>query len=189
MVEKNNRPVLEVVNSAQKPSSKKTSTSGGNGGIGSSKAQRFGEYSILNGAFHQRKAVRSGEDGNGFVEFPLCDFTCRIVEEVTQDDGLADATFLRIEGRRANGALLPLVDVPAKSFYSSQGNWANEHWGTLPFIYPGAAKKDNLRACIHLFSQLSGDVPRRTVFKFTGWKKIDDTWHYLTGSGLLLAVV
>jgi hypothetical protein len=185
MTQKDKRPVLEVVNSAKKPDGKTSGkTSGGSGGNGSSKTQKFGEYVIKNGAFYQVKSVKAGADGgNGIIEFPLCDFTCRIIEEVTQDDGLDDTTFLRIEGQRANGSLLPLVDVPAKSFYSSQGNWANEHWGTLPFIYPGAAKKDNLRACIHLFSQLNGDVPRRRVFRFTGWKKIDDAWHYLTGSG------
>lgn len=181
-----NKPLLEIVKNTKKPTGTKTGNSGGSGGNGSSKTQKFGEYVVKNGAFHQVKTVKAGPDGSsGVIEFPLCDFTCRIVEEVTQDDSLADTTFLRIEGRRANGALLPLVDVPAKSFYASQGNWANEYWGTLPFIYPGAAKKDNLRACIHLFSQLNGDVPRRQVFRFTGWKKIDDTWHYLTGSGAI----
>lgn len=192
MSKEDKRPVLELVDSAKKPPAKITPNKtggkgGGSGGSGANKEQRFGDYLVKYGAFYQTKAVRDGPDGSGTVEFPLCDFTCRIVEEITSDDGLVDATFLRIEGRRANGALLPLVDVPAKSFYSSQGNWANEHWGTLPFIYPGAAKKDNLRACIHLFSQLNGDVPRRTVFMFTGWKKINDKWHYLTGSGAITA--
>lgn len=187
MTQQSNRPVLEVVNSAKKPTAKKPGNTGGSGGNGANKEQRFGDYLIKHGAFYQAKAVKAGPDGSGTVEFPLCDFTCRIAEEITSDDGLADATFLRIEGQRANGALLPLVDVPAKSFYSSQGNWANEYWGTLPFIYPGAAKKDNLRACIHLFSQLKGDIPRRTVFKFTGWKKFDEQWRYLTGSGAITA--
>ncbi|MGZ8906882.1 MAG: cell wall-binding protein [Methylobacter sp.] len=109
------------------------------------------------------------------------------MEEIIADDGLTDAAFLRVEGRRADGVALPLVDVPTKSFYSTQGNWANEHWGTLPFIYPGAAKKDNLRACIHLYSRLEEDVARRCIFKYTGWKKIDDRWHYLTGSGAITA--
>jgi hypothetical protein len=187
MTQKSNRPVLEVVNSAKKPTGKKPGNSGGNGGgSNANQEQRFGDYLIRNGAFHQVKAVRNGEDRTT-VEFPLCDFTCKIMEEITSDDGLADATFLRIEGRKINGVPLPMVDVPAKNFYSSQGNWANDHWGTLPFIYPGAAKKDNLRACIHLYSQLNGDVPRRTVFKYTGWKKLDDQWHYLTGSGAITA--
>jgi len=184
------RPILEVVNSAKKPAGKKSGNTGGNGGnngSGSNESQRFGDYIVKNGAFHQIKTVRTGEDGNGTVEFPLCDFTCRIVEEIIAEDGLTDAAFLRVEGRRADNVTLPLVDVPAKSFYSSQGNWANEYWGTLPFIYPGAAKKDNLRAAIHQYSRLQGEIIRRSVFKFTGWKKINDKWHYLTGSGAITA--
>lgn len=158
MDNKANPPVLKVVNSAKKTTAKKNSNTSGNGGSGSSKALKFGDYTIKNGAFYQIKAVRTGPDGDGFVEFPLCNFTCKIIEEINHDDGLVDSSYLRIEGRRADNVPLPLVDVPAKSFYASMGNWPNEHWGTTPFIYPGAAKKDNLRAAIHLYSNLNGDV-------------------------------
>jgi len=185
-----NKPLLKIVKDATKPASKKPGNTGGNGsgGSGSStKLLKFGDYAIKNGAFHQIKAVRAGPEGDGFVEFPLCDFTCKIVEEIVQDTGLEDSSFLRIEGRRADNVPLPLVDVPAKNFYSSQGNWVNEFWGAAPFIYPGAAKKDNLRAAIHLYSRLNGDVPRRVIYKFSGWKKINDLWHYLTGSGAITA--
>jgi len=166
----NKRPVLEVVGSAKKPTAK-TGGGGAGSGSGASKVEKFGDYSVKYGAFHQVKAVRAGGDGDGFVEFALCNFTCKIIEEINQDDGLADSTFLRLEGRRNDGLPLPVVDVPAKSFYSSLGNWPNEHWGTTPFIFPGPAKKDNLRAAIHLYSNLNGDIPRRTVYKFTGWKR------------------
>jgi len=186
MASKAKPPILAVVNSA-KSTAKKPGNTGGNGGSGSSKALKFGDYTIKAGAFYQIKAVRTGPDGDGFVEFPLCNFTCKIVEEINHDDGLVDSSFLRIEGRRNDNVPLPLVDVPANSFYASMGNWPNEHWGTTPFIYPGAAKKDNLRAAIHLYSNLNGDVPRRVIYKYTGWKKIKDAWHYLTGSGAITA--
>lgn len=184
MTKPENKPVLELIQTAKKPTKKNGSGSGG--GSSANQEQRFGNYLIRNGAFHQSKAVRNGEDRTT-VEFPLCDFTCRIIEEITSDDGLSDASYLRIEGKRSNGVALSVADVPAKNFFSSQGSWVNDHWGTSPFIYPGAAKKDNLRACIQLYSRLSGDVPRRTIFKFTGWKKIDEQWHYLTGSGAITA--
>jgi Putative cell wall binding repeat len=172
------------VNSENKPATRKT---GANGKNGNTSNDRFGDYIIKNGAFYQVKAVRAGKDGDGFVEFALCDFTCKIVEEIKHDDGLIDSSYLRIEGRRADKMPLPLVDVPAKSFYSSMGNGPNEHWGTTPFIYPGVAKKDNLRAAIHLYSNLKGDVPRRVIYKYTGWIKIKNDWHYLTGSGAITA--
>ncbi|WP_150047323.1 cell wall-binding protein [Methylomonas rhizoryzae] len=184
-------PVLEVVKGAKSPKAtqtKPTGSSGGGTGSGSKKALRFGEYGIENGAFVQFKMMRiEGSSDRAENSFPLCDFTCRVVEEVIADDGLTDTSFLRLEGRRADGVALPLVDIPAKSFYATQGNWANEYWGTLPFIYPGAAKKDNLRACIQLYSRLEVDIPRRTIYRFTGWKKFDNEWRYLTGSGAIAA--
>lgn len=177
--------VLEVVQNAQKP--KPGGGSGSGTGRGSDRPERFGEYLIKGGAFHQSKAVKAGPDGSGFVEFALCDFACKIVEEVTAEDGLTDAAYLRIEGRRADGLPLPAGDVSAKSFFSSQGNWANELWGTRVMVLPGNAKRDNLRAAVHLYSRLSGDIPRRTVYRYTGWRKIDAEWHYLTGSGAITA--
>ncbi|MBF6648951.1 cell wall-binding protein [Methylobacter sp. BlB1] len=183
MTNKTEKPVLEIVKGATKPTTKKT----GGSGPGKEAAQHFGDYAIISNAFHQIKSVRTGPDGQGFVEIPLCDFVCQIIEEVTQDDGLQDQSFLRIEGRRKDGLSLPMVDVPANKFYSTQANWVNEHYGTLAFVYPGASKRDNLRAAIHLYSKLQGDVPRRRVFRYTGWKRINDQWHYLTGSGAITA--
>ena len=43
----------------------------------------------------------------------------------------------------------------------------------------------NLRNCIHQYSMQYADIPSNKVYKFTGWKKIDDKWHYLTGSGAI----
>ncbi len=184
-------PILEVVKSAKTPKAnqaKPTGSGSGGTGSGSKKAARFGEYGIENGAFVQFKMMRiEGTSDRAENSFPLCDFTCRIVEDVIADDGLTDTGFLRLEGHRADGKPLPLVDIPAKAFYATQGNWVNEAWGTLPFIYPGNSKKDNLRACIELYSKLEGDIPRRTIYRYTGWKKINDEWQYLTGSGAITA--
>jgi hypothetical protein len=182
-MDKQKPPILSIINSAKRVNGKKPKTlgSGSGGGYKSSNALNFGDYFIYEGAFWQKK--KTADDG--LAEFPLCNFTCKIVEEITNDDGLADSSFLRIEGRRSDNVPLPMQDVPAKSFYSSLGNWPNEHWGTTPFIYPGAAKKDNLRAAVHLFSTLNADVPRRVIYSYTGWKKINDAWHYLTGSGAI----
>jgi Putative cell wall binding repeat len=183
-----NPPILEVVKAAKKPKSsnnKTTGNSSGGNGRCSKPPERFGEYLIKNGSFHQSRAVKAGPDGSGFVEFALCDFACKIVEEVTAEDGLNDASFLRIEGRRGDGLPLPAADIPAKSFFSSQGSWANEAWGSRVLVYPGTAKKDNLRAAVHQYSRLTGDIPRRVIYKFTGWKKIDGHWHYLNANGAI----
>ena len=91
-------PVLEVVKGAKSPKAtqtKPTGSGGGGTGSGSKKAQRFGEYGIENGAFVQFKMMRiEGSSDRAENSFPLCDFTCRIVEEVIADDGLTDTSLL-----------------------------------------------------------------------------------------------
>jgi hypothetical protein len=185
MASEADKPVLALVNDAKKPPSNKKSGSGNGGGMDKGKNKRFGEYEIINHAFYQIKAVRSGGDGGGFVEIPLCDFTCRIIEEITNDTGLEDSAFLRIEGVRNDGLKLPIVEVPATKFYSSQANWVGEFYGVSAFVYPGNSKKDNLRAAIHLYSKLDGDIPKRHVYQYTGWKKFNEQWFYLSGSGAI----
>lgn len=181
-------PVLEVVKGAKPAEPAKTTKkgSGGGAGKGSANVVRFGEYGIEDGRFVQFKLMRTqGGSDRSEGSFPLCDFTCRIIEEIVADNGLSEANFLRIEGKRADGVPLPPVDVPTKAFFTSQGSWANDYWGTLPFIYPGNAKKDNLRACIQLYSGLDGNIPRKTTYQFIGWKKMESGWQYLHGGGAI----
>lgn len=161
-------PILEVVKNSNKPDKKNSE----------SKLKRFGTYQVVNNAFFQIKSTKDGE-----VEIPLADFVCQILEEITHDDGLEDKAILRISGTRQDGLTLPEVEIQATKFYSSTGNWANEAWGTKVFIYPGSQKKDNLRAAILLYSRLKGDIPNKQVYGYTGWKRINDDWYYLTGSG------
>ncbi|WP_404355576.1 cell wall-binding protein [Methylotuvimicrobium sp. KM1] len=176
--------VIDLVNKPKKP--KKPGNSGGSGtGSGSKAEKRFGDYAIINNAFHHIKSVRSGPDGQGFIEILLCNFVCKIVQEVTTDTGLEDQAFVRIEGKRNDGVILPTIEVPFAKFFNSRGSWIGEHWGTRAFVPSGAMKADNLRAAIHLYSTLDGDVPRCHIYKYSGFKKIDDRWHYLTGSGAI----
>ncbi|MEQ1638657.1 MAG: cell wall-binding protein [Methylococcales bacterium] len=185
--------VIALINGAKPPRKPNKKGSGGNGGNGSGSGGKgntsaliFGEYCIKNGAFFHNKPARSGND-DGCISIQLCDFTCRIIEEVTQDSGLEDSTLLRIEATRADGYKLPVVDVAANKFYSSTGNWANEAYGTKVFIYPGSQKKDHLRAAIQRYSTMEADICSRHVYKYTGWKLINAQWHYLTGSGAINA--
>jgi hypothetical protein len=193
MTKNTGKPVLELVNNPTKPKStspKKPGNGGGGSGSGSSKqaAARFGNYTIIDGAFYQIKTVqRKTEDGIILeeIQIPLCDFTCKILSETVQEDGLQDIALLRIEGVRDDGKPLEAVDVPAVKLNTNQGNWVNEFYGMSVFVYPGASRKDHLRAAIQLYSRIEGDIPKCTVFKYTGWKKIHDRWHYLTGSGAI----
>jgi len=142
------------------------------------------DYFISGHAFYQIINSR-----NLISHVPLCDFVCWINEEIIADDGLTDTSFVRIEGIRNDikNTPLPMAEVSLKHFYSSLSNWPNEAWGSLPFIYPGNTKRDHLRAAIHLYSKIkaNGDIPRQRIYRYTGWKKINDSWHYLSGSGAI----
>lgn len=174
--------VSNVVEMAKKPAGKKSKDSGGKG---FDKPVRFGEFGVENGQFVQYRMMKvAGSNDRAENSFALCNFTCKVVEEVLAQDDLADSSFLRIEGRRQDGLALPLIEVPIKAFNAPQ-NWVADYWGLRPVIYPGVQKERNLKVCIQLFSQLAGDIPRRVVYKCTGWKRIDGKWHYLTGSGAI----
>ena len=182
MAGKDKPPVLTVVDSAKKPEVKKPNgKSGGGGGKGSDKPTRFGEYFIKDGMFYLSKIRSDGE----ISEIALCNFTCRIVEQVIAEDGLTDAAFFRIEGQLANTRTLPLAVVSSNDFFNRPGSWPNEVWGLKPIIYPGLSKKEHLKLAIQQFSELKADVPTCIIYKYTGWKKIDADWHFLTGSGAI----
>ncbi len=179
------KPVLEIVGAAKKPTGKKGTGGGAGSGSGKSDGKTFGEYYIKEGAFYRAIYGKAPEGGVQLKEVPLCNFVCKITKIIIQDDGLVDTSFVRIEGRRNDGLPLPLIDVPMKEFMGSRSTWVSDAWGLKPFIYTGNTVKENLRAAIQLYSNLNGDVPTSTVYRYTGWKKIDEAWHYLTGSGAI----
>ena len=140
--------------------------------------EQFGDYEIINGAFHQVKPVRD----DGMVKIPLCDFVCEIVEEITSDTGLDERALYKIQGKHQSGKPLELVDVPIVKF--NAGSWFDA-WGSRALVFSGQTKKDNLRVAIMLYSRRNGDIARRHTYAYTGWKKIDGEWQYLTGSGAI----
>jgi hypothetical protein len=111
----------------------------------------------------------------GEIPVPLCNFTAKIVEEVLIDDGeTAELTFA-IEGRLWSGQPLPRIDVPAGTFTGMA--WVTGKWGIRASINAGQSNKDHVRAALQ---ELSGNVPRRTVYAHIGWRKIDAEWFYLS---------
>lgn len=180
--------VISLVESAKKPTKKRRNTETGGSGGGTNKPiqKRVGEYAIIDRAYYQLKG-RQSPDGYAEIQIKLCNFTCMILEEVTKDSGLEDSALLKIETIREDGLKLPVAEVSANKFFSSSSNWANEAYGSMVLILPGSQKKDNLRAAIQMFSSEEKDIPRRHVYQYTGWKLINDQWHYLTGSGAINA--
>lgn len=133
--------------------------------------------------FEERgRTYRNVQTKDGTVPVPLANFTARIVEDVVHDDGAEQTGFLAIQGQLGSGQPLPRYEVPAADFGAM--GWVVPAWGTRAVVFAGQGTKDHLRAAIQI---LSGDVPRRTVYRHVGWKKINDRWCYLHAGGAISA--
>ena len=60
--------------------------------------------------------------------------------------------------------------------------WAVEQLGAGAIVYPGFGLKDHARAAVQL---LSGDIPERSVYTHTGWRKVGDGWVFLHAGGTI----
>ncbi|MCI0462086.1 MAG: DUF3854 domain-containing protein [Gemmataceae bacterium] len=131
--------------------------------------------------FEQRGCIhRNVQTKDGPVAVALCNFSARIVEDVVHDDGAEQARYLALEGKLVDGRPLPRGEVPAADFPSM--GWVVPAWGTRAVVYAGQGTKDHLRAALQL---LSGDVPRRTVYRHIGWRQIEGIWSYLHAGGAI----
>ena len=126
------------------------------------------------------RIVRDVMTQDGPIEVPLTNWSGRIVEETEHDDGAERRRTLAVEGALMDGTPLPRADVAAEQFIWMR--WPVETWGTRAVVLAGASTADHVRAALQL---LSGDVPRRTVYGHTGWRKIGDAWHYLHAAGAI----
>lgn len=126
-------------------------------------------------------AVESGRMaivGDGEPRY-LAEFTARIVDDITRDDGAQTSHVYRIEGALASGPELPAIEVPAEKFGSLE--WVSD-WGARAIVRAGRDTKDHLRTAIQAVSSPAS----RTVFTHIGWRKLDDhCWSYLHPGGAI----
>ncbi len=134
-----------------------------------------GEYKAIHGRIVHLRPTK-----DGLVEVPLCNFTARIVEQTTVDDGVERSVRLAVEGLLLDGTPLPRSDVSAEDF--ARMEWVVPTWGTRAVVYAGRATADHLRVGLQL---LSGDVPSRTVFGHLGWRRLGEQWVYLHAGGAI----
>lgn len=115
-------------------------------------------------------------------ERQLCNFTASIAEEVSRDDGQEQNLALAIEGTRG-GKPLPMVSLTVEQF--TKMDWPLKHWGTGCMVYPGQANREHLRHAIQVLSHDGREVPRRTVYTHTGWRKLFSGWAYLSAGAVI----
>ena len=113
------------------------------------------------------------------VPFPICNFTARVVEDVTVDDGSdAESREFVIEGETVDKQKLPPVTVPAGEFSAASAHWPSIRWGHVAIVH--ADCQQHIRPAILYFSP---DATKQTVLAHTGFRVIDGHLVYLTQSG------
>jgi hypothetical protein len=134
-----------------------------------------GEYRISAGRIvHVRPTLQ------GVVEVALCNFSARIVETITRDDGAELATTFVIEGSLVDGQPLPRITVKASEFQRME--WLTSAWQGRAVVFAGMGTRDHLRCAIEL---LSPDRVERVEFGHTGWREIDGRHYYLHVAGAI----
>ncbi len=113
----------------------------------------------------------------------LANFTARIQEEVTRDDGQERTLTLTLAGTLA-GRRLPAVTLTIEQF--ARMDWPTRYWGTATLMHPGPGAKDHLKYAIQLLShQDDPPVVTRTLFTHTGWRQLDGDWLYLSAGAVI----
>jgi hypothetical protein len=120
------------------------------------------------------------QERDGSITVPLCNFTARVTEEITRDDGVESNRYFRCLGNDCHGQDLPGIEVPAANFSSL--SWVVNDWGMRAIIGAGMNAKDRLREAIQLLSQ---QALSRRIYTHTGWRHLDGTDVYLSQGGAI----
>ncbi|MGE3607987.1 MAG: bifunctional DNA primase/polymerase [Bacteriovoracaceae bacterium] len=110
---------------------------------------------------------------------PLCNFSARILREVTRDDGSDVDIRLTLTGVSKDGIAFPEIEISVTEF--STMSWVSR-WGAKAIIYSGNLFREGIRVAIQ---ELSGGHESIKEFRHTGWKIIDGNACYLTASGAI----
>ena len=127
-------------------------------------------YYAKDGKLYIEKQSKSGP----YLE-QLCNFTPRIVSEVTFDDGQTVRKEYRIGGEDEYGNPLPEVDVAADEL--GRMEWLANHWpATLRLSVVSSVEKHVQCA----MKETAVHAEQKYVFAHTGWKEIDGEYTYIT---------
>ena len=126
-------------------------------------------YEVADGCLYKKVTEK-----NHTYSRKLCNFTPRIISEVTLDDGAVETKRLTLGGEHASGRALPEIEISGAELGSF--NWLIERWGADCVLEPGTSIKDSVRHAIQLTAE---NAEKKISFAVTGWKKIDGEWHYL----------
>ena len=107
------------------------------------------------------------------TEVTLCNFTARIVEDITKTNGAETERSLAIVGEDENGYPLKRIVIPLEKF--DRMDWPKEKWNMNCVIESGYGCRDNLRQAIQSTAKYA---ERKTVYGTTGWWNDNRKWIF-----------
>ena len=136
-------------------------------------APRFPKpYKVIDGSLYMEMNSKQGA-----YDKKLCNFTPRLISEITVDDGAETVKRLRLGGTLAGGRALPEIEINGAELGTF--NWLLDKWGVECVLEVGRNVKEYVR---YFIQQTARNADGIVVFEHTGWKKIDGEWVYLLPS-------
>lgn len=128
-------------------------------------AEQACEYEERDDGIHWLKPTDDGHQ-----DVLLCNFTARIIREITRTNGVDTTKVIEVEAKTPAGVLR--VEMPIEKFGST--NWHLQTLGTRAVVQPGTTPQ----RLVHAIQTLSDPEVAR-VHTHTGWTKIGDAYYYL----------
>ncbi len=116
--------------------------------------------------------VRKGQHGEYAQK--LCNFSPRIVAEITVDDGATETKRLVLGGVHESGRVLKGIEIASSDLAAF--HWVIEHWGADCILGVSSNLKENLRFAIQ---HTAFFARHQVIYNVTGWKRINGKWRFL----------
>ena len=129
----------------------------------------------------ENQLARREQTSKGWRVTLLSNFTGEIIEDICRDDGAGEVREYQVKGRLRTGEPLQTIAVPAGRYNSM--SWVADAWGARAHMRVGLTSHQHAASAIQCLSS----PLQRQIFTHTGWRQIDDVWHFLHGAGAIAA--
>ncbi len=116
----------------------------------------------------------TGVNRQGAFTKKLCNLAPAVLCEITMDDGVSSAKYVRLGGVHQSRRALPEITIPAEEVECL--GWIVKRWGMDCILEPGLRTKTSVWNALQTTAL---NAEKITVFSTTGWKRIDGEWCFL----------
>ncbi len=116
----------------------------------------------------------TGVNRQGAFTKKLCNLAPAVLCEITMDDGVSSAKYVRLGGVHQSGRALSEIMIPAEEVECL--GWIVKRWGMDCILEPGLKTKSSVWNALQTTAL---NAEKITIFSTTGWKQIDGEWRFL----------